>query len=207
MNKYMFYRVVKLKKKNIAVTIKTMCKETIPLTIIYMFFVCSMIFENSKKQEIITQNNRIDDLASVDTSGELIGILSIFEKLFFLLGLFMITIYAFYLIIFFTKKYMITKENFEIKKLNGGSVLEIAIEFTLEQIFEIPMAILMGIFIARLIVMNFISTIRNFWLFSGLTLEKLDLLSDEIISSIIIFLISLFVSVLFVCYRKVKKIN
>lgn len=207
MNRYVLYRVVKLKKNNFWVMISSFIKGTIFLTIIYMFFICGLVFENSKDQEILINSNKPEDLISVDTSGELISILSGFQKLFFALGWLLLIVYTLYLIVYFSKMYMIDKENIKIKKLNGGNGLEIAMEFTLEQVFEIPFTILAAIFIASFIVRSVISTIRNFWLFNGLTVEQLNVVSYEIVSSIVLFIIMLVTVVWLTTYRKILKLH
>ncbi|WP_211272455.1 hypothetical protein [Enterococcus haemoperoxidus] len=197
-------RIIKGKKKNYMKTFFGILKQTVAMTIINFFFVFSLIFQNSKKHEILISKNKKIDLQSVDTSGELINILSVLEKFFWLSGCLLFVLYILYLSVHINKRFLIDRENMLIKKLNGCNNSILTLEFTINQLFEVPATIFLGLLISSVMVKDMVSILNSFWLFEGVTYDNLSLLSYRFLISLLLPILILFVCVFFISFCNVK---
>jgi len=203
---YAINRVMKIKKSNLREVLSKVIKDVIFMFIVYVFFIFKIVFQNSKIQEEILEKGKDIDLQSVDNSKELISILSIMETSFLILGSISLIVYVIYTIIGSNKNFLISKEDLFIKKLNGGTDISISLDFTLEQILELPLIIFISLFFSKHVVMKYVLTIKKFWLFNGLTTSNLNMLSKEIILCTLIPLFLIVAEILISTYLKVRKL-
>jgi len=204
---YAAQRVIKIKKDNLKEVLSKVFRGIILMSMVYLFFIFKLVFKNSKVQEEILAKGKELDVQSVDNSKELIGILTVLENSFFILGCISLIVYIVYTIISLNKQFLINKESLYIKKLNGGSDSSISLEFTFEQVFELPLIMFISFFFSKYIVMRFVLTIQNFWLFNGLTTTSLNIFSKEIILCTLISLFFIISEVLFSTYFKIRKVS
>ncbi|OEH81434.1 hypothetical protein BCR26_04085 [Enterococcus rivorum] len=174
---YLMKRVFKTKKLNYKTTLFKLLKSTIAITMISIFFLFRSIFHSAKIHELKIRDSNTNNIPKVDTSGELIWVLSLLEKLFFVSSVFLLFLFIVYFFIVLQRNFLLSKESILVKKLNGGNNLSLALEFSVEQLIEILVSLFLGIMIANALVNNLVSTVNNFWLFEGLSYDSLVLLS------------------------------